>query len=37
MDNGHAPLEIIRHFATRLIEFIENVDKGNSTKITLCP
>ena len=27
MDNGHVPLEIIRHFATRLIELIKNMDK----------
>ena len=27
MDNGHMVLEIIRHFAPRLIEFIKNMDK----------
>lgn len=27
MDNGHVPLEILRHFAARLIELIENMDK----------
>jgi hypothetical protein len=27
MDNGHVSLEIIRHFAARLIELIENMDK----------
>ena len=27
MDNSHVPLEIIRHFAARLIELIENMDK----------
>ena len=36
MDNGHAPLEIIRHFATRLIEFIENVDKDLQASAGLC-
>ena len=27
MDNGHVPLEIIRHLPTRLIELIKNMDK----------
>ena len=27
MDNSHVPLEIIRYFAARLIELIENMDK----------
>ena len=27
MGNGHLVFEIIRHFATRLIEFIENMHK----------
>jgi len=28
MDNGHLVLEIIRHFAPRLIELVKNMDKN---------
>lgn len=36
MGNGHVPLEIIRHFTTRLIELIENVDKDFQASTGLC-
>ena len=36
MDNGHVPLEIIRHFVPRLIERIENMDKAFQASGGLC-
>ena len=36
MDNGHVPLEIIRHFSTRLIELIKNMDKDLQASAGLC-